>query len=94
MSRRYRRLSPVLVSLLLWGAMAFAMHTHHDEVPGSESECQVCLFASLSGSAVPQAVSTLTPVISQVSIAETSIEGILITPQIRTQEARAPPAIS
>jgi hypothetical protein len=95
MIRRYRWLSPSLVFLLLWGAMVFALHTHHhDELPGEDSECQVCLYGALSNSSVPETGITLLPMAPVATVSETLPQIVYIPTQLRVQEARAPPDIS
>jgi hypothetical protein len=83
----------VLVFSLLWGAMAFALHTHHDELEGSDSECQICLFGLLSGSSVPVTVNTLIPILTIATVCELIPQIVFITRQVRIQEARAPPMV-
>ena len=95
-SRQSRWINPLLVILLLWGAMAFAIHTHHDDLPGhtTDAECQICLFATLSGSAVAQSELSLVSTQSLVSSIGSFAETLFIRPRLRIQEARAPPFIS
>ena len=81
----------MLVFLLLWGAMAFALHTHHDELEGSENECQVCLFGALSNSSVPATEQAPTVTQTIVSVCDSIIKIDFISSQIRAQSARAPP---
>jgi hypothetical protein len=93
--RRYHWLNPSLVFLLLWGAMAFALHTHHhDELPGEDGECQVCLYGALSNSSVPETGNDLPIFVSVASVSETLPQILYITTQLHVQEARAPPDIS
>ncbi len=95
MIRRYRWLSPSLVFLLLWGAMVFALHTHHhDELPGEDSECQICLYGAFSSSSVPETGNHLPTVVSVVPVSEILPQIIYIPTQVCVQEARAPPDIS
>lgn len=91
--RQSRLLIQMLVFLMLWGAMAFALHTHHDELEGSDNECQVCLFGALSNSSVP--ASEHAPIVTQtiVSVCNSITKIHYINSQIRAQSARAPPVI-
>jgi hypothetical protein len=81
----------MLIFLLLWGAMAFALHTHHNELQGSDNECQLCLFGVLSNSSVP--ASENVPIVTQmiVSVCDAVEQIRYINSQIRAQSARAPP---
>ncbi len=98
MNRRMRWLSPALVFLLLWGAMAFAIHTHHhddhDEAPVGDSECQLCLFASITASAIPYSAPTLNSVVSLVAVSDPLTETVYLSRYRHTRQARAPPVIS
>jgi hypothetical protein len=97
MIRRYRWLSPSLVFLLLWGAMVFALHTHHhhhDELTGEDSECQICVYGALSGSSVPETGNDLPAIVSLSPVSEILPQILYIPDQVRVQEARAPPDIS
>jgi hypothetical protein len=95
MIRRYRWLSPSLVFLLLWGAMVFALHNHHhDEMPGEDSECQICVYGTLSSSSVPETGITLPTILSVAPVSEALPQIVYIPTQLRVQEARAPPSIS
>jgi hypothetical protein len=89
--RQRRMLIQMLVFLLLWGAMAFALHTHHDELEGSDNECQVCLFGALSNSSVPASEHAPIVTLMIVSVCESITKIGYISSQIRAQSARAPP---
>jgi len=95
MIRPNRWLSPALVFLLLWGAMVFTLHTHHhDESPGEDAECQVCVYGVLSSSSVPETGYALPTIASVAPVSEILPQIIYIPTQVRVQEARAPPDIS
>jgi hypothetical protein len=98
MNRRKHWLSPLLVFVLLWGTMAFAVHTHHhddhDELPTGDSECQLCLFASISSAAVAHANPELIRIVSLVSVSELITESVFISLHLHSQQPRAPPTIS
>ncbi len=94
--RQYSWVSPIIVFLMLWASMVFALHTHHhhDEISDHDSECQICYYASLNNSVVPETFYSSNPVVILSSVTEILTETVLIIAQIRTQEARAPPFIS
>jgi hypothetical protein len=94
--RQYRSINAVLVFLLLWAAIAFALHTHHDDPFGHShhAECQICLYATLGHAPVPEATKILAPFLLLDSVYETLPENLFVRPQLRIQQARAPPFIS
>lgn len=96
MNQRMHWLSPALVFLLLWGAMAFSVHSHQLDDEGSvgDSECQICIFASISAAPVPHTTPILTPLVSLVSVSESLTEAVYISLQLYSRQPRAPPAIS
>jgi hypothetical protein len=93
MIRHRRTLIPALIVFLLWGMWAYAVHNHDDALSGDNDECRICLYGAHSSAPLPaEAIATVS--IQPDLVAEWFTNFLFISPQMRAQEARAPPYVS
>ena len=77
--------------------MAYALHSHHHdegEVATTDVQCQVCLFATLTHSPVPDAGFIPHPVSLLISLCLVFGYTIYVSALRTVRHARAPPSIS
>ncbi|MDF1528149.1 MAG: hypothetical protein P1R74_03385 [Sedimenticola sp.] len=91
--RHYRAVVLAVVCLLLWGMWTFAVHSHHDETLGTDTECQACQFGAYSSAALPAVESPPIPLLSEL-LSGSFTEITFMASHVRAQDARAPPFIS
>jgi len=82
-----------VICLLLWGIWTFAVHDHHDESLGADTDCQICQLGAYGSAAFPVVGFSPIPVLPE-TISGTFIEITFIALPVRANEARAPPFIS
>ncbi len=91
---RYRgTIVPAIICLLLWGMWAFAVHSHHDETLGADTECQACQFGAYSSAALPAVESPPIPLLPEL-LSDSFTEITFMASHVRAQDARAPPVVS
>lgn len=82
-----------IIGLLLLGMWTFAVHNHHDESLGADTDCQICQLGAYGSAALPVVGFSPIPVLPEI-VSGTFIEIAFIALPVRANEARAPPFIS